>query len=88
MRGVGATASLFPVGKLKNATDVSHGNSVEFNQSDDDFETLEVFLIFVCHMYQTFTQQSLSMTSKAETLTLAMFFQIKLVRKFGILHKT
>lgn len=45
MRGVGATASLFPVGKLKNATDVSHGNSVEFNQSDDDFETPEVFLI-------------------------------------------
>lgn len=45
MRGFGATASLFPGGTLKSTTHASPGNSVEFNQSDDDFETPEVFLI-------------------------------------------
>ncbi len=43
MRGFGATASLFPGGTLKNATHTSPGNPVKFNQSDDDFETPEVF---------------------------------------------
>ncbi len=43
MMGFGATASLFPGGALKNATHTSPGNTVEFNQSGDDFETPEVF---------------------------------------------
>lgn len=51
--GVCSIASLFPGGMLKNAPHVSHRNSVEFNQSDDDFETPEVFLILcaICIRY-------------------------------------
>ncbi len=45
VRGFGATASLFPDGTLQNTTHTSPGNSVEFNQSDDDFKTPEVFPI-------------------------------------------
>ncbi len=36
-------ASLFLGGKLKSATHTSPGNPVEFNQSDGDFDTPEVF---------------------------------------------
>ncbi len=36
-------ASLFPDGTLKNATCTSPRNSVDFNQSEDDFKTIEVF---------------------------------------------
>ncbi len=43
MRGFGATASLFPGRTLTNATHTSPGNPVEFNQSDVDFDTPEVF---------------------------------------------
>ncbi len=58
-------ASLFPDGTLKYATCTSTRNSVEFNQSDDDFKTLEVFP--VCRMHQTFSQRSVGVTSEAET---------------------
>ncbi len=43
MRGFGITPSLFPGRTLKNATHTSPGNPVESNQSDDDFDTPEVF---------------------------------------------
>ncbi len=41
--GVGATASLFPGGILKNVTDKSPGNPVLLNQYDDDLGSPEVF---------------------------------------------
>ncbi len=71
MRGFGTTASLFQGGTLKNATHASPGNSVEFNQSDDEFETPEVFLI-LCAICMTFSQQSVGMTPEAETMHLTM----------------
>ncbi len=43
MRGFGVTATLFPGGTLKNATHTSPGNPEQSNQSDDDFDTPEVF---------------------------------------------
>lgn len=38
----GIMIALFPGGLLKNVTH-THGNPVEFNHSDADFETPEVF---------------------------------------------
>ncbi len=35
--------ALFPGRTLKNTTHTPPGNPVEFNQSDDDFDTPEVF---------------------------------------------
>ncbi len=43
MRGFSVTATLFPGGTLKNATHTSPGNPEQSNQSDDDFDTPEVF---------------------------------------------
>ncbi len=61
--GFGAMISLFPGGTLKNTTHKSPGNPVKFNQSDDDFETPEVFLLLcvIC------IRRSASGPSEAET---------------------
>ncbi len=63
MRGIGATASLFPGGPKINATLASPRNP-----SDDDFDTPEVFPEKCMH--QTFSQRSVGVTSEAETLHL------------------
>ncbi len=60
-------ASLLLGGKLKNATHTSPGNPVEFNQSDDDFDTPEVFPLLCAICIQMISQHSVGVTSEAET---------------------
>ncbi len=66
-------ASLFPDGTLKNATCTSPRNSVDFNQSEDNFKTIEVFPVkcAVCiRCSANGPWASVGVTSEAETRSL------------------
>jgi len=66
-KGVWRHSIFVPDGLLKNATHASPGHPVEFNQSDDDFETLEVFPILCAISIRSSANVGVGVTSEAET---------------------
>ncbi len=74
MKGFVVTASYFPGINIEKLTRPSLGNLLEFNQSDEDFYTPEVFCNFVCRMHQTFIQMYVGVRSETETNSSALSF--------------